>query len=390
MESKPKTYDYIIAGTGAAGLSLLCHILSKDNLKDKNILLIDRDLKDKNDRTWCFWDTEKSPFESCLKHTWEKLYFHSPHCSRLLSIKPYTYKMLDSLSFYKYCFNLIEDKANINFIQDEIQHLDQEQGLVTGVKDSYQATYIFNSILFKNAARLPEKHYLVQHFKGIFIKTEVPVFNPEEATLMDFRIPQHNDCRFVYVLPVNQTEALIEYTGFSNEALSPEYYDRELHAYIQEYLNVDNYRVTHEEFGIIPMTDAPFDKGSKKLINIGTAGGATKASTGYTFSFIQKQCARIAGNLADSRHPLFRSSKQLDKYRFYDSIFLRVLSEKRIPAVSVFNAMFSKLPAKVILSFLDEESSLSDDIRLMYTLDKAVFISAALRNFFSPVKLVSR
>ncbi len=382
MESRYKTYDYIIAGTGAAGLSLLCHILSSDNLKDKSILLIDRDLKDKNDRTWCFWDTGESPFESCLKHTWKKLYFHSPDCSRLLDIKPYAYKMLDSLSFYKYCFNLIKDKTNISFIQDDIQHIDQEEGLVAGLKDSYQATYIFNSILFKNTAKLPGKHYLVQHFKGIFIQTKFPIFNAEEATLMDFRIPQHNDCRFVYVLPVNQTEALIEYTGFSKEALSQEYYDQELRSYIQDYLNISSYTITHEEFGIIPMTDAPFDKGSKKLVNIGTAGGATKASTGYTFSFIQKQCAKIADNLSNGRHPLFQSSKQLDKYRFYDSIFLRVLSEKRIPAVSVFNAMFSKLPAKVILSFLDEESSLFDDIRLMYTLDKAVFLSAALRNFF--------
>lgn len=382
MELKPKIYDYIIAGTGAAGLSLLCHILSNDNLKDKSILLIDRDLKDKNDRTWCFWDTGESPFESCLKRTWKKLSFHSPDCSRLLDIKPYAYKMLDSLSFYNYCFNLIKDKTNISFIQDEIRHVDQEKGLVAGLKDSYQAAYIFNSILFKNINQLPGKHYLLQHFKGIFIQTEVPVFNAEEATLMDFRIPQHNDCRFVYVLPVNNTEALIEYTGFSSEALSQECYDRELQAYIQEYLSISKYKITHEEFGIIPMTDAAFDKGSKKLINIGTAGGATKASTGYTFSFIQKQCAKIADNLAAGVHPLARSSKRLDKYRFYDSIFLRVLSEKKIPAVSVFSAMFSKLPAEVILSFLDEESSLLDDIRLMYTLDKAVFMSAALRNFF--------
>lgn len=383
MESRPKTYDYIIAGTGAAGLSLLCHILSNNNLKDKSILLIDKDLKDKNDRTWCFWDTGKSPFESCLKHIWTKLYFHSPNCSRLLDIKPYAYKMLDSLSFYKHCFSLIKDNINISFIQDEIQHIDKEEGLVAGMKDSYQATYIFNSILFKNTDKLPGKHYLLQHFKGIFIQAESPVFNAEEATLMDFRIPQHNDCRFVYVLPVNQREALIEYTGFSREALSQECYDRELRTYIQDYLNISNYTITHEEFGIIPMTDAPFDKGSKKLVNIGTAGGATKASTGYTFSFIQKQCAKIAGNLSNGKHPLFQSSKKLDKYRFYDSIFLRVLSEKRIPAVSVFNAMFSKLPATVILSFLDEESSLSDDIRLMYTLDKSVFISAALRNFLN-------
>lgn len=379
MKSQLKQYDYIIAGTGAAGLSLLCYILSHHTLKMKRILLIDRDLKDKNDRTWCFWDRGNSPFDSCLKKTWNKLSFHSPGFTRLLEIAPYQYKMLDSLSFYTYCFNLIKDFPQVQFIQDTLLDVDAEQGIVNCKEGNYQATYIFNSIFYPR--KVPAKHHLLQHFKGIYIQTTQPVFNPEEATLMDFRVEQDQDCRFMYVLPISANEALVEYTGFSESALAEEIYDREILHYLKHCLKINEFDITHEEMGSIPMTDAEFSPGEHRLINIGTAGGATKASTGYTFSFIQKQCTQIVANLAAQRNPLAKQRHSFNKYKFYDSIFLKVLTEKKIPARSVFHALFSKLPASIILAFLDEESTLWEDIRLMYVLDKKIFISAALRNF---------
>ncbi|ALI99297.1 lycopene cyclase family protein [Rufibacter tibetensis] len=378
MPDKALTYDYIIAGAGAAGLSLVCHLLGHKNLQTKRILLLDRDLKQTNDRTWCFWETGESPFESCLKIKWSKLHFHSQKFSALLDISPYRYKMLDSLSFYQHCFKLMEQYPNVEFRQDEIVSMDAN-GVIKGKQAVYQAQYIFNSVLFQ-IPKLPSKYYLLQHFKGIFIKTATPVFKPEEPTLMDFRVAQHHDCRFMYVLPVNAHEALVEYTGFSEAALEQEEYDQEIKAYLRDYLHLTDYEITHEEFGIIPMTDAPFSKGmGERVINIGTAGGATKASTGYTFSFIQRQCAAIARNLAKGKKPLAGTHKAVDKFAFYDSVFLRVLSEKKQEPWEVFHAMFSKLPANLILKFLNEETSLLEDLRIMNAVDKNIFLPAALK-----------
>ncbi|WP_210461941.1 lycopene cyclase family protein [Rufibacter roseolus] len=378
MPDKSLTYDYIIAGAGAAGLSLMCHLLGHPELQSKRILLLDRDAKQKNDRTWCFWQTGESPFESCLKSQWSQLYFHSPKFSALLDISPYRYKMLDSLSFYQHCFSLMKDFPNVEFRQDEIVSLSPE-GVITGKKAVYEAQYVFNSVLFQ-IPKLAGKHYLVQHFKGIFIKTAQPTFKPEEPTLMDFRVAQHQDCRFMYVLPVNAHEALVEYTGFSEAALPQEAYDCEIKQYLQDYLRITDYEIMHEEFGIIPMTDAPFSKRiSERVINIGTAGGATKASTGYTFSFIQRQCAAIARNLAQGKKPLAGADKILDKYAFYDSVFLRVLLEKKLAPWEVFHSMFSKLPASLILKFLNEETSLWEDLRIMHAMDQQVFLAAAVK-----------
>lgn len=378
MNTAAKSYDYIIAGAGAAGLSLLCYLLDQPALRQKRILLLDRQNKQVNDRTWCFWQVEDSPFESCLKHQWQQLHFYSDNFSSLLDISPYRYKMLESLPFYDYCFQKLQQAPQVDFIEDEISSIESD-GRVIGKQAEYQAQYVFNSARFQ-IPKVPGKYYLVQHFKGIFIQTKVHAFNPAEPTLMDFRVPQHNDCRFVYVLPVSKYEALVEYTGFSEAPLSQAQYDQELKNYIGRYLHLENYAVTHSEYGEIPMTNAPFKRQeSEAVFNIGTAGGATKASTGYTFTFIQKQCAAIAARLAAGKTPLATSERAFDKFQLYDSIFLRVLAEKKHPAWKVFEAMFDKLPATAILKFLNEQSSLYEDFQVMNAVDKPTFVQAALK-----------
>ncbi|NBR59983.1 MAG: hypothetical protein EBT89_12625, partial [Opitutaceae bacterium] len=56
---------------------------------------------------------------------------------------------------------------------------------------------------------------------------------------------------------------------------------------IQQYLsrlNCDSYEIERKERGIIPMTDYPFHRvNTKRVLMIGSAGGWTRASTGYTF-----------------------------------------------------------------------------------------------------------
>jgi len=58
-------FDYIIAGGGAAGLSLAFY-LSNSSLKNKKVLIIDKDQKNKNDRTWGFWTSRPTAFERII------------------------------------------------------------------------------------------------------------------------------------------------------------------------------------------------------------------------------------------------------------------------------------------------------------------------------------
>ena len=124
MEQAIQEYDYIIAGAGAAGLSLLCYLLEEPVLQHKTILLLDREKKEVNDRTWCFWQIEEGPFESCLRHQWQHLHFYSEGFSSLLDIHPYRYKMLESASFYNFCWTKASAAKNVTMVEDEILSID--------------------------------------------------------------------------------------------------------------------------------------------------------------------------------------------------------------------------------------------------------------------------
>jgi len=87
----------------------------------------------------------------------------------------------------------------------------------------------------------------------------------------------------MYVLPTSANEALLEYTLFSKDLLAKEEYETEIQNYIQK-LGITEYEIIEKEQGNIPMTCYPFwQHNSKNILNIGSAGGWTKASTGYTF-----------------------------------------------------------------------------------------------------------
>ena len=369
-----KKYDYIIAGAGASGLSLVYYILNEKKLQHKNILIIDNHLKDSNDKTWCFWQKEESPFESCITNSWDLLNFYSPDFSDTLNIAPYRYKMIESKNFYDFCFKKINEFPNVEFINQKILKINDDGTLETN-DQIFAAEYIFNSA-FRNIPQEKNKHYLLQHFKGYFIETAQNIFNPDKATLMDFRIDQKEQCRFVYVLPTTKKNALVEFTIFSPQLLTDEEYDIELKKYIADFLEIAEYKIERTEFGVIPMTNANIKKSqSEKVINIGTAGGVTKASTGYTFSFIQKQCAKIAKSLAHNQSA--HISIKNDKFNIYDTIFLRVLNENKYESRKIFSSMFKNLSPQTCLKFLDEESNLLEDIMVMNSVKKIEFIKSA-------------
>ena len=70
-------YDYVIAGAGAAGLSLTMHLIESGQFQNKSILLVDKDSKKANDRTWCFWEKEPGIFQTIVYKEWNKLNFNS-------------------------------------------------------------------------------------------------------------------------------------------------------------------------------------------------------------------------------------------------------------------------------------------------------------------------
>jgi lycopene beta-cyclase len=219
---------------------------------------------------------------------------------------------------------------------------------------------------------------LLQHFKGWFIQTAAPAFDMARATLMDFRVHQRHGTSFVYVLPISDTKALVEYTLFTAQTLKAEQYDIELRDYTHRYLGLKDFTIVEDEFGIIPMTSARFQFFEKGMYNIGIAGGQTKASTGYTFQFIQKQSHAIVDCLIRKRSLSLLSSSSR-RFHFYDKVLLKLLERGELSGSEIFTRLFQKNGASGIFKFLDNETSVVEELKLISTLQTLPFLKAAMR-----------
>lgn len=382
--SSENQYNFIISGSGAAGLSLLMRLMQHRVFDNKQILVVDKSPKDKNDRTWCFWEDKAGLFDPIVYHQWQQVYFHSHYYSSLLDLSPYQYKMIRGIDFYTYVLEEAAKHTNITFRYGTVDALGNEGNAAFILLDGEKITadFIFNSIMFSPPVMRPGKFYLLQHFKGYVIETESPVFKPTEATLMDFRVGQQHGTTFVYVLPVSETKALIEYTLFTKQLLKAEEYDEGLRNYILTYLKTGEYKILEEEFGVIPMTNNKFSKGEGRVINIGTVGGQTKGSSGYTFKFIQKHAEALVQSLLTNDHPFLNKDLYSRRFNFYDTTMLNVLYHEREKGDKIFSDMFSKNSPDKILRFLDNESTLEDELNIIGSLPVMVFTRAAIQEIF--------
>jgi lycopene beta-cyclase len=374
-------YDYIFTGVGCAALSIVMRMIKSGSFADKKILLVDKEPKTKNDRTWCFWEKENGFFEEIVYKKWETISFLSKDFSSDMPIAPYQYKMIRGIDLYQYCFKEIEQQKNIDILYGELtQAVIHKEGItlhIDGRMEHLDDATIFNSILPREIPATGIIN-LLQHFKGWMIETSKAAFDPTKAVFMDFRVRQKDDTTFAYVLPISPTKALVEYTLFSKELLPDEVYEAELKNYLDNFLQLKDYRVIEKEFGVIPMTNKKFSFREREgRYNIGTAGGMTKASSGYTFQYIQKQAGQITDHLMRGE-PLSKIPRTPNRFTFYDKVLLDVLYNKRVTGEEIFTTLFKKNKPQQVLKFLDNESSFTEELKIITKLPTIPFLKAAI------------
>ena len=377
------TYDYIIAGSGCAGLSLLYRMLQDPNLNQKKILVLDKAPKNNNDRTWCFWEKDAGIFEEIVIHEWKSLEFKTSDFTKKFDLQKYAYKMIQGIDFYEFVLHFAKDFENVTFRYESIQEIKTtvDAACVTTENESYNAAFVFNSTGIFNP-KISTENSLLQHFEGWVIETEEPAFNPKVGTLMDFSLSQKNGATFMYVLPTSSTQALIEYTLFSEKLLNKEVYEAELRNYVLNDLKIEKYQIKHTEHGVIPMSLAKFSRNpnaDKRIVNLGTAGGFTKASSGYTFQFIQKNTAEIVLKLSAGKDPNADLTTRDKRFEWYDRTLLEVMISKKLEGKEIFATMFKKLSPELILKFLGNETSLIEDIQIIKSLPIKPFLIAGMK-----------
>jgi len=349
-----KEFNYIIIGGGCAGLSLAYELDLHSKLKDKTLAIVEHRDEYKRDKTWSFWKVSPHNFEDCTIKSWDNFTINIPSHLKHVDCKNMPYQTIDSGLFYQKIIDKIKQNNNIYFFKN-INEVNTEN------------SFIFNSV----GDKIDNKSSLWQHFSGIEIETSKDFFDEKIFNLMDFDCDQKNSVHFFYTLPFSKTKALIETTWISdlnNTSLND--YDIQLKDYIEDKLKIKNYKINYKETGAIPLFHP---NNIKKLnqIEIGTAGGMTRLSTGYTFLNIQEQSKYIRKNIENIKDTKIFSIER--KYEFLDNIFLKVLKKNPERMAQIFYKMFNSSPNTVI-NFLSNKSNILEDISIISKMPKWVFL----------------
>lgn len=374
-----KKYDYIIAGGGCAGLSLAYQI-HKSSLNQKSILIVDKSPKTTNDHTWSFWTKQPTDFEAIVYRSWQQLHFLHPKGNQLIKLKDYQYQTIRAIDFYNFVIEALKTNPNIDWLFGEITDLKNEAdgGSIAVNGQTYQGNWLFNSCFAPDSIQQqPNKYfYLQQHFKGWLINTNQDYFDTTTPTLFDFNIPQQNAVRFMYTLPFSPRQALIEYTIFSEQLEEQQHYDQQLKQYIKQQLGIKSYDIEEVEWGVIPMSTHPMPRQNGSfIINIGTNSGRAKSSTGYAFTRIQTEAKQIVQALIQTNQPVV-SFKNKRQYLLYDSMLLHIMQHKGGQIRDIFAQLFKNNPIDRLFRFLDEETTLWEDILVMNSVPPVPFLKA--------------
>jgi len=374
-------YNLIIAGAGAAGLSLVRNLMNSELLSQKKILLLDLSLSPAGDKTWCFWDDSNLPDPGIISHSWKTLDVRAYGQLYSEKLKHYEYHCLRSYDFSASILDRAKKHRSVTLLETSINDfsLNGDLGVVHTDKGDFSADWIFQSALRpKEFYRQRVDVSLKQHFLGAEIETSEPTFDPEKVVLMDFDTSQKHGVTFFYILPYSETKALVEYTFFTEQVLTEDEYLEGIKAYLSERYSLQpaDYKITRTETGAIPMEDRRYPAWfNPRVMNIGTVGGRTKPSTGYTFTRIQKQCKQIVNALEKNEQPPVLN-KSLYRFRVYDMMLLWLLEAEPEMCKKIFHDLFKRNKFDRILQFLEEDTHLMQEISIFASLPYVPFFKA--------------
>jgi lycopene beta-cyclase len=429
-----ETIEFVILGAGCAGLSL-CLALVEAGVT-ASILLIDQRTEFVDDRTWCWWDVEPTPFTSLAFAHWETCEVRSAGARATATSARHPYLCLSAADFYEDALRRIAAYPNVSLqLGTRIDHYEigRDETLVIAEAHTWRAKNLIDgrgiapdsSIISQIKAN---STWLAQQFVGQRVRSSRPVFDTTQCMLMDFAVSQKRGLRFMYVLPFSPTEALVENVYLSTADISVSEHRGEIDAHIERRygLKRHEYVIDGEESGYIPMTDHAFsNRIGDRTYAIGMRGGSTRPSTGYTFLGIQRETKALAGVLADVAAGVAAgggaaggiaaggiaaggiaaggiaagsiaagsiaasgataggiAAPQPPAYSLrlaiLDSIFLRFLADHPRESPAVFSRMFRTDP-EALIRFLSESSSIRDELRLVLALPKRRFLGVAVQ-----------
>jgi lycopene beta-cyclase len=296
----------------------------------------------------------------------------------VLDCKDFTYQSVNSEKFYDKILKNVANNKNIKFFLDHsVDEISEEDGQITikSKNETFKANLVFDSSLRNNNTNDAK---IYQHFYGCEVNFKENINLSKNPTLMDFNCNQGNWTHFFYTLPLGDKQIFIETTWVSDQQnFTKEQYISEINEYIQKNLNYKKeYTFGYSEMGSIPMFHFQQKNKYKKVIKIGTAANLTRKSTGYTFLNIQKFTKELVQKLI--KNQIITNNQIKSKYNFLDRIFIKVLLEEKGNMYKIFLRLFKKNNTKDIVNFLSNSSNFIQDIKIILSMPKLIFIKKLL------------
>ncbi|NLT53167.1 MAG: lycopene beta cyclase [Actinomycetales bacterium] len=391
--------DVLVAGGGACGMSMAAHLAALGP-RGLRVAVVDDGRHPVAERSWAFWSSRAELLDAAVSLRFRSVRVHAAGREVVLPLGCYEYRVVDGPSLHA----VVRELCNgVRFLRGTVEEVvdDDPDGLARVVVDgrTVHAWWVLDGVSPDPA---PPRPAAWLSFTGRQVVTDRDVFAPE-PTLMDFRTEQADGVRFVYVLPRGPREALVEHTAFAAPAPhrsvpAPEAggpggtttggpgvtttgepaAEAALDEYLRGVLRVRGHRVTGTERGLLPLTGAPARRRlSAHVLAVGGRGGLVKASTGYAYGRIQRDCAAVARSLVATGHP-FAVPSPHRRHRMLDAVLLRVLARSPRAIEPAFLRLFDRLGAETTLRFLDEDTRLAEEARVAATAGSRPFLRALL------------
>ena len=376
-------FDYIITGAGAAGLSLVYYILQEEELREKSILLVDKEVKNSNDRTWTFWEEIPQPFRQLISKEWDHVSLKDRANDLRISSEATPYNLIRSADFYKFIREELDRHDRVKYLRGEITSIDSTSNGASIVVDgkTYHATQVFNSAFVANSSYDSLKNELIhQRFAGLEVELLGRETNENQITLMDFSIDDSEDVRFLYALPVTSNKIIYNYTEFGTGPADLNKLFLNLEQELNKRFTESGWRTVRREQGVIPMSHLPFERRySSRILNMGILGGDSRPSTGYTFAKTIENSQKIARALAQGKSVSGLNYNR--RQAFYDRVFLTVLRHEPPKLQKALILMFKRNRIDRVFRFLSGKTNLLQELPIILSLPIIPFIRGFFRSF---------
>ncbi len=361
-------------GAGLSGLTLAAALRQRDPALLMRI--IDPQGKTPRSQSFGYFHTQANAFEQLSIASFNQARVYTAKQVVTIDLHQFPYQIIPASAFQALVYQRLDCAIETDIAEPALASTD-----LTAIACQQKR------VVFDSRPMPIESAPMQQVFFGGEFELSTAI-DSQVVTLMDFRIDAGGHIRFIYVVPLAPTRALIQDTWIIRSDVP---FDRahfrlnhqhSIDQHLRHYYQSGVQACIREEHGAIAMgstAQRATEDDQQITVPIGARAGWLRASTGYSFGETQRAAQLLADWFAQptrSAPPEYRRPWLSD---WMDRVLLRALQRSPDQAPAWFAAMFAHTPTPALVRFLTGQARHSDHLRLMRSLPALPFLRAVLR-----------